>query len=144
MLGVYMFGVFFFQLWTIFISCQFQERVRKIMRHPRYCLTHYPGISSSITNATLFSIPPMSPTLAHRSPYPCWRTTHAGTSPQHASYVTHARMSTTLAHQSRYHATKVNTPPTLARLSHMHTTHETHASTNSSLFLELLGIQLSF
>ena len=85
------------------------------MRHPRYCLTHHPGISSNITNATPFSTPPIPPTLAHRSLYPCWHTTHADTSPQHASYVTHASMSTTLVHHSRQHATKANTPPTLAR-----------------------------
>ena len=73
---------------------------------PRYCLTHHPGISSNFTNATHFSTPPMTPTLTHRSLYPYWRTNHAGTSPQHAAYITHASMATTLAHHSRQHVTK--------------------------------------
>ena len=31
----------FFLLWTIFISCQFSERVWEIMGHPRYCLANH-------------------------------------------------------------------------------------------------------
>ena len=86
------------------------------MRHPRYCLTHHPGISSNITNATHFSTPPnvSAPTL-----YPRWPTTHAsnaGTSPKHATYVTHASASSTLVRHPRQHASNANTPITLACL----------------------------
>ena len=110
------------------------------MHYPRYCLTHHAGISSNITNPTHFRTPPMLPTLAHHTLYPCWRNTHAGTSPWHPANVTHASMSPTLAHHPRQQATKANTPPTLAHLSRMHATHDTHASTNSTPFLKLLGV----
>ena len=75
------------------------------MRHPRYCLTHHPGISSNITNATHFSTPATPTTLAHRPLYPRWCTTHA----------THASTSPTLARHQRKHTTHVSTPPTQAR-----------------------------
>ena len=114
------------------------------MRHPRYCLTHHLGISCNITNATPFSMPPMPPTLARRLLYPCWCTTHAGTSAQHASYVTHTSMSTTLAHHSRQHTTKANTLPMLACLPPMHASHVNHTSTNRTLFLKLLGKLLKY
>ena len=114
------------------------------MHHPRYCLKHHPGIFSNITNATHFRKSPMPPMLAHCSLYPYWRTPQAGTSPQRAAYVTHASMSTTLAHHSRQQATKANTPPTLARLPRMRATHSTHTSTNSTPFLELTRKHLVF
>ena len=82
------------------------------MRHPQYCLTHHPGISSNTINATCFTTPATSTTLAHRPLYPRWWTTHAthtGTSLQHAAYITHASTSPTL------HATNANIPSTLAR-----------------------------
>ena len=50
------------------------------MRHPRYCLAHYPGISFNITSASHFRMPPTPPTLAHQPPYPRWHTTN-GLSP---------------------------------------------------------------
>ena len=71
---------FFFQLWTIFISGEFLEKVSETMRHPRYCLAHHPGISSNITNTTHFSTPPATSTLAHWQPYPHWYIT-TGLSP---------------------------------------------------------------
>ena len=60
---------FFFQLWTIFFSCEFLERVWEIMRHPRYYLTHHPGISSNITSASHFSTPSTPPTLGYQPSY---------------------------------------------------------------------------
>ena len=111
------------------------------------CLTHHPGISSNITKATHFSTPAMPTTLTHRPLYPHWCTTHAthaSTSPQHTVHTTHASTSPALARQPRQHATNANTPPTLARLPGKHATHRTHDSTNSTPFLKLLGIQLSF
>ena len=71
------------------------------MRHPRYCLTHHPGISSNITNATHFSTPATPTTLAHRPLYPRWRTSHA----------THASMFPTLVRHPCQHTTLVNAPP---------------------------------
>ena len=67
---------FFFQLWTIFISCEFLEKVWETMRHPRYCLAHHLGISSNITNDTHFSTPSTLSTLAHQPPYPPLHTTN--------------------------------------------------------------------
>ena len=71
------------------------------MRHPRYCLTHHPGIFSNITNATRFSTPAMPITLAHRPFYPRWCNTHA----------TYASTSPTLARQQSKHTTHVSTTP---------------------------------
>ena len=93
------------------------------MHHPRYCLTHHPGISSNITNATHFSTSATPTMLAHRPLYPCWCTTlaiHADTSPQHAVYITHASTSTTLARHPRQHTTNANNHPCQ---------HPSHAST---------------
>ena len=103
------------------------------MRNPRYCLTHYPGISSNITNATHFSMPPSSPTLAHRPLQPHWCTTH----------VTHAGTQPTLACQPRQHATNANTSPILADLLRKHATYDTDVSTKSMSFLKHLDIQLA-
>ena len=121
------------------------------MRHPRYCLTHDPGISSNITNATHFRTPAMPTTLAHRPLYPrrcTTHATHAGTSPQHAVHINHASKSPTLARQPRLHAINANTPPTLARLPRKHVNHITHNSTNifqtpeySIKLLKLLGLK---
>ena len=61
------------------------------MRHPRYFLAHYPSISSNITNATDFRMPPTPLMLAHQPPDPHWRNTH----------VVHAGLSHTLAGQPR-------------------------------------------
>ena len=52
-----------------------------------------------------YLMPPMPPTLAHRPLYPNWRTIR----------VTHAGMSTTLAHHQRKHTTFASRPPTQAR-----------------------------
>ena len=71
---------FFFQLSTIFISCEILEKVWEIMHHPWHCLAYHPGISSNITNAFHFNMPPIPPTLAHQSPCPHWHTTN-GLSP---------------------------------------------------------------
>ena len=71
---------FFFQLWTIFISCEFLERLWEIMRHPWYCLAHHPGISSIITSVTHFITPSTPPTVAYQPPYPRWHNTN-GLSP---------------------------------------------------------------
>ena len=68
--------VFFFQLWAIFISCEFLARVWEMMLHPWYFLAHHPGISPNITNTTHFSTLPLSHTLAHQPPYPRWHTTN--------------------------------------------------------------------
>ena len=43
---------------------------------PPTILSHHPGISSSIINATHFSTLPTTPTLAHQPPYPRWHTTN--------------------------------------------------------------------
>ena len=69
---------------------QVLQRVWNIMRHPRYCVAHHPGISFNTINATHFSAPPMSPTLAQQ-PYSHLHTTH----------VTHAGTSPTLVRQPR-------------------------------------------
>ena len=87
------------------------------MHHPRYCLTHHPGISSNITNATHFSMAATPTTLGHRPLYPRWCTTHAthaDTSPQHAAHI--------------IHVTRTSTSPTLARHQRKHTTHVTTSS----------------
>ena len=96
------------------------------MRHPRYFLINHPGISCNTTNATHFSTPPTSPTLALHPLYPHCRTT---TSP-------------TLACHPRQHTTNTKTPPVLAGLPPRHATYDTHSSTNSMPFLRLLRIQL--
>ena len=118
------------------------------MRHPRYCLTHHPGICSNITNATHFSTPAMPTTLAHLPLYPCQCTTHAtqaGTSPQRAAHITHASASPTLACHPRQHANNANTPPMLARLPRKRATHGIYSHfSNGTSFLKLLGIQLRF
>ena len=80
------------------------------MRHPRYCLTHHPGISSYITNATHISTPPTPPKLAHRS-----LAIHAGKSPQHATQVNHAGMLPMLARHHRKHTAHASM---LAHLPH--------------------------
>ena len=96
------------------------------MRHPRYCLTHHPGIFSNITNATHFSTPAMPTTLAHRPLYSHWCTLHQPCDPhwhvtlaRHShnprQHVTHTGMSPTLACHQRKHTTHVSKPPTQAR-----------------------------
>ena len=69
-----------FIFWTVFISCEVLERVWEIMHHPRYCLDHHPGISSSITKATHFTTLPMPSLLEHKPPYPSWHVTQTSTS----------------------------------------------------------------
>ena len=127
------------------------------MRHPRYCLTHHPGISSNITNATHFSTPDtpvMLTTLAHRPLYPRWCTNHAtytGTSPQHAAYITYASTSLTLArhprstrptqtHHPRQHASHASTPP--ISIAHQHKQHAISQTPGYPVKLfELLGLR---
>ena len=86
------------------------------MCHPRHDLTHHPGISSNITNATHFSTPPTPPTLALRPLYPHCRTTH----------VTHADMSPTLTQHHHKHTTNSSRSPTQAchlRYPRLHNQH---------------------
>ena len=100
------------------------------MRHPRYCLTHHPGISSNITNSTHFRTPPTSFTLAHRPLFPHRRTTHvtyAGTSPQHAAYAVRASTSPTLACHQRKHSIHARKPPTQAHHPRHPRQHKQHA-----------------
>ena len=124
------------------------------MHHPRYCLTHHPGISSNITNATHFSTPATPTTLAHRPLYPRWCTTHAthaGTSPQHAvhhnprQHVTHTGSSPTPARHQRKHTTHVSTPPTQARHPRHSRQHKQHAISQTPGYpvklLKLLGLK---
>ena len=124
------------------------------MRHPRYCLTHHPGISSNITNATHFSTPATPTTLAHRPLYPRWCTTHAthaGTSPQHAvhhnprQHVTRTDSSPTPARHQRKHTTHVSTPPTQARHPRHSRQHKQHAISQTPGYpiklLKLLGLK---
>ena len=68
--------------------------------------THHPGISSSITYATLVQHP--------RHPrHPRWYTAHV-------SHIGAPPMSPTLACHPRQHTTNANTPPTLADLPRKH------------------------
>ena len=117
------------------------------MRHPRYCLTHHPGISSNINNATHFSTPPTQPTLAHHPLYPLWLTTHAshaGTSPQNGAHGTHASTSPTLVRHPRQHAINTNTLPTLAHLPRHPRQHKQHAISQTLGYpIKLLSYQLS-
>ena len=61
------------------------------MRQTRYFLAHYPSISSNITSATDFRMPPMPLMLAQQPPDPRCHNTH----------VVHADPSPTLAGQPR-------------------------------------------
>ena len=118
------------------------------MCHPRYCLTHHPGISSNITNATHFITPAMSTTLAHRPLYPRWCTAHAihaGTSPQHPAHITHASTSPTLARHQRKHTTHISAPLTQARHPRHSRQHKQHAISQTPGYpiklLKLLGLK---
>ena len=121
------------------------------MRHPRYCLTHHPGISSNITNATHFSTSATPTMLAHRPFYPRWCTTHvthAGTSPQNGAHITHASTSPALARHTRQHCkhtTHVSTPPTQARHPRHSRQHKQHAISQTPGYpiklLKLLGLK---
>ena len=123
------------------------------MRHPGYCRTHHPGISTSITNVTHFSTPPTSTMLAHRPLYSRWYTsmlpmlacnpTKPPTKPN--QHITCARTSPTLALCQRKHNTHVSTPSTQAR-------HPRHSQQNKQhiisqtpgypiKFLKLLGLK---
>ena len=110
------------------------------MRHPRYCLTYHPGISSYITNATHISTPPTLPKLAHRS-----LAIHAGTSPQHVTQVNHTGMLPMLARHHRKHTTHASTPATLARHprhSHQHEQHMISQTLGYPIkFLKLLALK---
>ena len=99
------------------------KTLHSIMRHPRYCLAHHPGISSNIINVTHFST---QPTLAHHPPQPHWHTTH-----WHTTHAIHADTSPTLACHRRKRTTHTNTPhtpPTLLTLACHPRQHTTHAS----------------
>ena len=121
------------------------------MRHPRYCLTHHPGISSNITNATHFSTSATPTMLAHRPFYPRWCTTHvthAGTSPQNGAHITHASTSPALARHTRQHCkhtTHVSTPPTQARHPRHSRQHKQHVISQTPGYpiklLKLLGLK---
>ena len=78
--------------------------------------------------------------------YPRQHTVHRHPSmlPAPTRHITHASYSFILARHPRQHATNANTPPSLTSLPRKHVTHDTHANTNSTPFLKLLGIRLSF
>ena len=118
------------------------------MRHPRYCLTHHPGISFNITNATHCSTPATPTTLAHRPLYPRWCTTHttnAGMSLQHAARIIHASTSPTLARHQCKHITNVSTPPTQARHPRHSRQYKQHTISQTPEYqiklLKLLGLK---
>ena len=118
------------------------------MRHPRYCLTHHPGISFNITNATHCSTPATPTTLAHRPLYPRWCTTHttnAGMSLQHAARIIHASTSPTLARHQCKHITHVSTPPTQARHPRHSRQYKQHTISQTPEYqiklLKLLGLK---
>ena len=92
------------------------------MHHPRYCLTHHPGISSNITY----------------SRYSLQYATYATT--LHTAHFTY--IDATSRH-TRWHVTHTSTPPTLAGLPHKHATYDTYVRAKSMSFLKLLGIQLA-
>ena len=84
------------------------------MCHPRYCLTHHPGISSN----------------THHPLYPRWRNTHVthtGTSAQKTAYVAHSGASLTLACLQREHTIHASTPPTQAHHPRHPRQHKQHA-----------------
>ena len=100
------------------------------MHQPRYCLAHQPGISSNVTNATHFSMPLTSPTLAHQPPYPCWPTT----------LVTYVVTSPTLARQPRnprQHDIHASMLPMHVRHPRYSLQHAILSSMNSTPFLKL-------
>ena len=75
------------ETWILFLALNnihFLRVLEKSFRNnaPPMILSNPPSwCFPNITNGTPFSRPPMPPTLAHRSLYPFWRTTHVGTSP---------------------------------------------------------------
>ena len=75
------------------------------MHHPRYCLTHHPGISSNITHATHVSTPSILPILVHHPCHPRQHVIHAGMSPtlarHHRKRTTHANRALTQARRLR-------------------------------------------
>ena len=105
------------------------------MRHPLYCLTHHPGISSNIINATHFSTPATLTTLAHSPLYPRWFSSHA----------THASTSPTLASHQRKHTTYVNMPPTQVHHPRHSRQHKQHVISQTLAYpiklLKLLGLK---
>ena len=115
------------------------------MRHPRSSLTHHPGISSNITNATHFSMSPMPPTLTHRSFYPslhnhpCWHVTLARLLRNPRQYVNHIGTSLTPARHQSKHTIHASTPPTHARHPRHPRQHKQHAiSRNPGYPIKLL------
>ena len=75
------------------------------MRHPQYCLTHNPGISFNITNATHFSMPP-TPTRKRTFHF-----TNVGAPPMPPTLARHPGQQAVNAK----HTTHVSTHPTQAR-----------------------------
>ena len=102
------------------------------MRHPRYCLTHYPGISSNITNATHFSMPVTPNTLVHHPCHPHWHVTLARCPHNPRQYVTHTGALPTLARHRHKHITHFGTPPTQACYPRHLYQHKQHAISQTS------------
>ena len=112
------------------------------MRHPRYCLTHHPGVFSNITNATHFSTPATPTILAHRPLYPRQCTTHAthaGMSPQRAAHITHA------TRHSHWHVTHAGTLPTQTNNPRHSRQHKQHVISETPAYpiklLKLLSLK---
>ena len=102
------------------------------MRHPRYCLTHYPGISSNITNATHFSMPVTPNTLVHHPCHPHWHVTLARCPHNPRQHVTHTGALPTLARHRHKHITHFGTPPTQACYPRHLYQHKQHAISQTS------------
>ena len=115
------------------------------MRHPRYCLTHYPGISSNITNATHFSMPVTPNTLVHHPCHPHWHVTLARCPHNPRQHVTHTGALPTLARHRHKHITHFGTPPTQACYPRHLYQHKQHAISQTSGYpiklLKLLGLK---
>ena len=112
----------FFQLWTIFFSCEVlkislrSNAPPKIMSStpPWYLLLHHQCYSLKYTtHATHTSKPNLLPMLAHHPCHTCLHATHVTTLTRHpCKHVTHAT-----------HASMLPTPHTLARHSTLHVNH---------------------
>ena len=102
------------------------------MRHPRYCLTHYPGISSNITNATHFSMPVTPNTLVYHPCHPHWHVTLARCPHNPRQHVTHTGALPTLARHRNKHITHFGTPPTQACYPRHLYQHKQHAISQTS------------
>ena len=100
------------------------------MHHPRYYLTHHPGISSNITNTTYLERHPCHP-RQHNA-----HCTHIGAPPRHSRcHVTHTGMSPTLARHQRKHTTHTRRSPMQARYLRHPRQHKQHAISQAPWYL---------